>query len=602
MKHFFCLLGGLAFAIAPSTLQAQQVEWAAGAPNGTPGGSVIFTPGEGQFLDTGISAFLVGGDKTDVDLDGFPDNGSSYTVSAWISSSENQGDGNARTDRWFFGTRNQGIHLGIRTVPGDDTVDPPIPAVTGVLRHGHWASDTSGTTSVPVNTWTHVAFVFDASANFGTGAVTIYRDGLSEGTTNTNPPNTGNTNLVIGSRDANGNDPGWGGLIDDVAIFTTVLSATDVASLAASGADPVGLGAVAYYNFEDDQAGSTAANLVSVATSGLTDSDGNPSPQELTGIGVPLPPPPPTADWTTGAPGGTSGGALLFDGDNDSFLDLGILATQFGGNRTNPSDYTISAWIRSDVEAVDAGGVGTGLAADNYWWLGTGSQGLHLGVQAGNTLQQGHWSQDSSGVTLVPVNTWVHSTTTFDADGGTPDPVTGVAPGLVTIYYNGVFDSSAEKTGPNRSGSNLILGSRSGGRQSWLGAVDDVALFNTVLTAAQVTDLYTNTDPVALGALAYYDFEDAQSGSTAANAVDVVVSGLTDVDGNPSPQAVGVIEPSGAIKGDCDMNGVVNFSDIPAFISVLQNGMFLAEADCDCNLEVNFSDIPPFIQILQNAP
>ena len=57
-------------------------------------------------------------------------------------------------------------------------------------------------------------------------------------------------------------------------------------------------------------------------------------------------------------------------------------------------------------------------------------------------------------------------------------------------------------------------------------------------------------------------------------------------------------ESGSVLKGDVDMNGVVNFLDIPAFISVLQSGSFVAEADCDCNLVVNFLDIPAFIAIL----
>ena len=53
------------------------------------------------------------------------------------------------------------------------------------------------------------------------------------------------------------------------------------------------------------------------------------------------------------------------------------------------------------------------------------------------------------------------------------------------------------------------------------------------------------------------------------------------------------------LKGDVDLNGVVNFLDIPAFIAVLQAGEFQAEADCDCSTVVNFLDIPAFIGILQ---
>ena len=53
------------------------------------------------------------------------------------------------------------------------------------------------------------------------------------------------------------------------------------------------------------------------------------------------------------------------------------------------------------------------------------------------------------------------------------------------------------------------------------------------------------------------------------------------------------------LKGDVDLSETVDFSDIPAFISVLQSGVFQAEADCDCSGTVDFDDIPAFITILQ---
>lgn len=50
--------------------------------------------------------------------------------------------------------------------------------------------------------------------------------------------------------------------------------------------------------------------------------------------------------------------------------------------------------------------------------------------------------------------------------------------------------------------------------------------------------------------------------------------------------------------GDVNMDGAVDFSDIPAFIAVLTSGVFQAEADCNQDGVVDFSDIPPFIAIL----
>ena len=55
-------------------------------------------------------------------------------------------------------------------------------------------------------------------------------------------------------------------------------------------------------------------------------------------------------------------------------------------------------------------------------------------------------------------------------------------------------------------------------------------------------------------------------------------------------------------KGDVDRNGVVNFSDIPEFITVLQNGVFQAEADVNDDGVVNFLDISPFITRLAQGP
>ena len=52
------------------------------------------------------------------------------------------------------------------------------------------------------------------------------------------------------------------------------------------------------------------------------------------------------------------------------------------------------------------------------------------------------------------------------------------------------------------------------------------------------------------------------------------------------------------ILGDVDMNGVVDFNDIPEFVTVLLGNMFQCEADVDQNDLVDFNDIPLFVEIL----
>ena len=55
------------------------------------------------------------------------------------------------------------------------------------------------------------------------------------------------------------------------------------------------------------------------------------------------------------------------------------------------------------------------------------------------------------------------------------------------------------------------------------------------------------------------------------------------------------------LLGDVDMNGVVDFSDIPRFVTILLDGNFLAEADVNEDGVIDFSDIPPFVVLLLSS-
>jgi hypothetical protein len=102
--------------------------------------------------------------------------------------------------------------------------------------------------------------------------------------------------------------------------------------------------------------------------------------------------------------------------------------------------------------------------------------------------------------------------------------------------------------------------------------VDAVTEQRIVRSAREIDDLNDNFNNAGVLAL-YLTFEDGSEGI-----FTTAVSSL---------------------KGDVDLSGVVDFADIPAFIGVLQAGVFQAEADANCDTFVNFADIPAFIAILQ---
>jgi hypothetical protein len=63
----------------------------------------------------------------------------------------------------------------------------------------------------------------------------------------------------------------------------------------------------------------------------------------------------------------------------------------------------------------------------------------------------------------------------------------------------------------------------------------------------------------------------------------------------------GVAQETTVLLGDVDLNGSVDFADIPAFIAILMGGGYQAEADCDGSGVVDFNDIPAFIAVLTGA-
>ena len=59
------------------------------------------------------------------------------------------------------------------------------------------------------------------------------------------------------------------------------------------------------------------------------------------------------------------------------------------------------------------------------------------------------------------------------------------------------------------------------------------------------------------------------------------------------------VQLAGAVlKGDVDLDGDVDFQDIPWFVAALLGATGQAEADCDCDGDIDFNDVPVLVDIL----
>jgi len=91
-------------------------------------------------------------------------------------------------------------------------------------------------------------------------------------------------------------------------------------------------------------------------------------------------------------------------------------------------------------------------------------------------------------------------------------------------------------------------------------------------------------DEPSLGRILSFSDVDLDSPADSRAIVFSVVSGATSV-----------------LRGDCNLDGVADFGDIPAFIGVLIGGTFLDQADCNADGATDFGDIPSFVDILSSS-
>lgn len=305
-------------------------------------------------------------------------------------------------------------------------------------------------------TWYHVV-VTHASA--GNGTQTFYVDGVAQTTTyavqDGGPIQNSAQPFRIGADDDGGIGRYFDGLIDEVGIWSKVLTQSEITDL-------YGLGnGLAYF---DPASISGNALLTTSLTSyyAMEEASGNRADSHGTNT---------LTDNNTVASGtGILGTGADFEFANSEYLSITDAAQTGFDNLTNAS---FSYWVKleSDTDPVILGKFATG--SQSYW----------IQIQTTNIVKfQDSTETDTCQIALtdLALATWFHMVFTYAA-------------GVVKLYVNGVFigtDTTTNVTLPNTTGY-FSMGRIEKYNSNYLdGFLDEVGIWSKALTVGEVRALY----------------------------------------------------------------------------------------------------------------
>ena len=169
---------------------------------------------------------------------------------------------------------------------------------------------------------------------------------------------------------------------------------------------------------------------------------------------------------------GTANAALAFNGTNQ-YMQCSTPGFQMGPT----SNYTVSFWLNRPVQGYGVALMhGTTTNGNFIWNFQTNTTN---GIQYGTNKQGSAWTWAQSTYT---VGSWNHMVATFQG-------------GSMTLYVNGVQAATATypHTGAAQTTLPLWLGRGVGGGY-FAGSLDDLGIWNRVLTSAEIGSLYAGCD------------------------------------------------------------------------------------------------------------
>ncbi|MDP2668718.1 MAG: LamG-like jellyroll fold domain-containing protein [bacterium] len=184
--------------------------------------------------------------------------------------------------------------------------------------------------------------------------------------------------------------------------------------------------------------------------------------------------------WTAA---GQISGALIFDGTDDR-INLGSPATL-----DNLQQKTLSLWVNySSIGSIDVPGLVDKQDGGSSGWLlrlnpVVNGSDLRLRFVQNFSGTSGEWSSNAS---TVPYDSWAHVVVTYDKANAGNQP---------SFYVNGSSVASSAITSPagtaaDDSAVNAYIGDRSASDNSFKGSLDDVRVYNGILSPAEIQIIY----------------------------------------------------------------------------------------------------------------
>ncbi|TRX59995.1 T9SS type A sorting domain-containing protein [Fulvivirga sp. M361] len=283
------------------------------------------------------------------------------------------------------------------------------------------------------NVWHHITLTYDGTV------AKLYADGVEIASENKNWP-LELSEAFIGKQ-VNNKFEYWNGLIDDVRIYDKVLTDTEIKEIISAEPPPTPGTLVGHWKLNNTILDETINNINGTLQGG--------------------------ADFSTIKKEGTH--ALQLDGQRQ-YIDLGNPDVLPEGKAAR----SLSAWATTR-------NVSTGFRWIAAFGKGTKSKAMFIG-QKGKDLVAGGYQDDLVVPNFWQENVWHHITLTYD---GT----------VAKLYADGIEIASENKNWPLEL-SEAFIGKQVNNKfEYWNGRIDDVRIYNKVLTGQEIEEIISIVPP-----------------------------------------------------------------------------------------------------------